>query len=160
MRTKEEIIASTRFHGSYEGGLLEHSFKVYEIFAEKIKNVGLNTPQETIIISSLLHDICKVNFYKTDYRNAKNARGEWEKVPYYTVEDSSELDICMNNMRIEKITDYSKPEEGNKFQELAHKIYVGIYLQYYGKDTGILVCKTPKYGRTLWSEMVKIVDDR
>ena len=42
----------------------------------------------------------------------------------------------MNNMRIEKITDYSKPEEGNKFQELAHKIYVGIYLQYYGKDTG------------------------
>ncbi|BBK90770.1 hypothetical protein [Parabacteroides sp.] len=66
----------------------------------------------------------------------------------------------MNNMRIEKITDYSKPEEGNKFQELAHKIYVGIYLQYYGKDTGILVCKTPKYGRTLWSEMVKIVDDR
>ena len=34
-------------------------------------------------------------------------------------------------MRIEKITDYSKPEEGNKFQELAHKIYVGIYLQYY-----------------------------
>lgn len=47
-------------------------------------------------------------------------------------------------MRIEKITDYSKPEEGNKFQELAHKIYVGIYLQYYGKDTGILVCKTPK----------------
>ena len=61
----------------------------------------------------------------------------------------------MNNMRIEKITDYSKPEEGNKFQELAHKIYVGIYLQYYGKDTGILVCKTPKYGRTLWSEMVK-----
>lgn len=71
-----------------------------------------------------------------------------------------ELDIYMNNMRIEKITDYSKLEEGNKFQELAHKIHVGIYLQYHGKDTGVLVCKTQKYGRTLWSEMVKIVDDR
>ncbi|MGN1326765.1 MAG: HD domain-containing protein, partial [Clostridia bacterium] len=73
--------ASTKFHGNYEGGLLEHSFKVYEIFAEKIKNAGLNTPNDTIIISALLHDICKTNFYKTDYRNAKNARGEWEKVP-------------------------------------------------------------------------------
>ena len=30
--------ASTRFHGNYEGGLLEHSMKVYEIFNEKIKN--------------------------------------------------------------------------------------------------------------------------
>ena len=24
--------ASTRFHGNYEGGLLEHSLKVYEIY--------------------------------------------------------------------------------------------------------------------------------
>ena len=24
--------ASTRYHGNYEGGLLEHSMKVYEIF--------------------------------------------------------------------------------------------------------------------------------
>ena len=29
--------ASTRFHGNYEGGLLEHSLKVYEIYKEKIK---------------------------------------------------------------------------------------------------------------------------
>ena len=80
--------ASTRFHGNYEGGLLEHSMKVYEIFKEKIKNSGLNTPEDTVKIAALLHDICKTNFYKTDYRNAKNALGEWEKVPYYTVNDT------------------------------------------------------------------------
>ena len=36
----------------------------------------------------MLLDICKTNFYKIDYRNAKNALGVWEKVPYYTVEDT------------------------------------------------------------------------
>ena len=82
--------ASTRFHGCYEGGLLEHSLKVYEILDYKIKNnvIDLFVPEDTIIITALLHDICKVNFYKVDYRNAKNSRGEWEKVPYYTVDDT------------------------------------------------------------------------
>jgi hypothetical protein len=81
--------ASTRFHGNYEGGLVEHSMKVYEIFKEKVKNasIDINISDDTIIISSLLHDICKANFYKVDYRNAKNELGIWEKVPYYTVDD-------------------------------------------------------------------------
>ena len=33
--------ASTRFHGSYEGGLLEHSMKVYEILKEKVKHTPI-----------------------------------------------------------------------------------------------------------------------
>ena len=32
--------ASTRFHGNYEGGLLEHSMKVYEILMKKLRIVG------------------------------------------------------------------------------------------------------------------------
>ena len=81
--------ASTRFHGSYEGGLLEHSLKVYELLKEKIKNssIPIEVSEDSVKIIALLHDICKVNFYKVDYRNAKNAMGEWEKVPYYTVND-------------------------------------------------------------------------
>ena len=80
--------ASTKYHGAFEGGLAEHSFKVYEIYKKKIKDSGLNTPEDSIIISSLLHDICKTNFYKVDYRNAKNSKGEWERVPYYGVDDT------------------------------------------------------------------------
>ena len=82
--------ASTRFHGNYEGGLLEHSMKVYEILKHKVEKaiVDLNVSDDTVIIIALLHDICKVNYYKVDYRNAKNERGEWEKVPYYTVDDT------------------------------------------------------------------------
>ena len=82
--------ASTRFHGNFEGGLIEHSMKVYEILKDKVKNsaIELDVGDDTIIITGLLHDICKANFYKTDYRNAKNERGEWEKVPYYTIDDT------------------------------------------------------------------------
>ena len=85
--------ASTRFHGSYEGGLLEHSLNVYHCLKDylerdRAKNVyGMNYSEESIAISALLHDICKVNFYKVDYRNAKNENGMWEKVPYYTIDD-------------------------------------------------------------------------
>ncbi|MGN0667261.1 MAG: HD domain-containing protein, partial [Huintestinicola sp.] len=85
--------ASTRYHGSYEGGLLEHSLNVYDCLKDYLERprvselYGLSASDETIALISLLHDICKVNFYKTDYRNAKNDRGEWEKVPYYTIDD-------------------------------------------------------------------------
>ena len=81
--------ASTRFHGDYEGGLVEHSMKVYEILKHKVEtNIEkIEIPEESIILIGLLHDICKTNYYKTDYRNAKNSFGEWEKVPFYTVED-------------------------------------------------------------------------
>ena len=85
--------ASTRFHGSYEGGLLEHSLNVYHCLKDyaardRVKNVyGLNASEETLALTALLHDICKVNFYSVDYRNSKNAQGMWEKVPYYTIDD-------------------------------------------------------------------------
>ena len=81
--------ASTKFHGSREHGLLEHSLKVYEILKQKVATavIPINIPQESIIIIALLHDLCKANYYKIDYKNAKNALGVWEKVPYYTIED-------------------------------------------------------------------------
>lgn len=83
-----EAPASTRFHGCYEGGLVEHSIKVYEILSDKIDKSDLEIDSNTIKIVALLHDICKLNYYKVEYRNAKNKNGEWEKVPYYTVDDT------------------------------------------------------------------------
>ena len=86
--------ASTRFHGSHEGGLLEHSLNVYHCLKDYLERdrtkqlYRMNYSEETIALCALLHDVCKVNFYKTDYRNAKNERGEWEKVPYYTIDDT------------------------------------------------------------------------
>ena len=82
--------ASTRFHGSRENGLVEHSLKVYEILKEKIKHapIPIDIPDESVRIIALLHDICKTKFYKIEYRNVKNSLGVWEKAPYYTIEDT------------------------------------------------------------------------
>ena len=105
--------ASTRFHGDFEGGLLQHSIKVYEILKEKLKNapIQLEVSEDTLRIVALLHDICKVNYYKVDYRNAKNELGVWEKVPYYTVEDT--IPYGHGEKSVMMITEYMKltPEE-------------------------------------------------
>lgn len=82
---------STRFHGSYAGGLVQHSINVYNclkdyLSRQRTKDVyGMNYTDESIALVSLLHDVCKMNFYSVDYRNAKNEQGVWEKVPYYTI---------------------------------------------------------------------------
>lgn len=78
--------ASTRFHAAYEGGLVEHSLNVYKVFMKKHFVEGEDDP-ESVAICTLLHDICKAGFYEVSYRNRKNEEGQWEKVPYYTIND-------------------------------------------------------------------------
>lgn len=81
--------ASSRFHSDHEGGLCEHSINVYERLRDNVlKEYGdFNTySEETIAICGLLHDLCKIEYYKTDYRNVKE-NGEWVKKPYYTVDE-------------------------------------------------------------------------
>ena len=84
--------ASTRYHGAYEGGLVEHSLNVYDCLADMASRLkdryGIEYSDESIAIAGLLHDICKVNFYKTSYRNVKDETGRWQSVPYYTIEDT------------------------------------------------------------------------
>ncbi len=86
--------ASTRFHGDYEGGLLEHSLNVYDCLCDilsrpKVKEqYGIEYSDESVAIAALLHDVCKTNFYKVSFRNVKNEEGRWESVPYYTIEDT------------------------------------------------------------------------
>ncbi|MEG2646081.1 MAG: HD domain-containing protein [Clostridia bacterium] len=105
--------ASTRFHGAYEGGLLEHSLKVYEILCEKTKQQKMDISEDTIKIVALLHDICKVNFYKTDYRNVKNQKGDWEKVPYYTVDDT--IPYGHGEKSVMMITEYMRLTNEEKY---------------------------------------------
>lgn len=86
--------ASTRYHGAHEGGLLAHSLNVYDCLVDMLNRprmkelYGISYSDESIAIAALLHDVCKVNFYKTSYRNAKDETGRWVSVPYYTIEDT------------------------------------------------------------------------
>ena len=83
--------ASSKFHSDYEGGLLDHSLNVYyrllrlveSEYGEGWKDV---ISPESVAIVGLLHDVCKINYYKVSYRNVKKD-GAWEQQPYYTIED-------------------------------------------------------------------------
>lgn len=89
--------ASTRFHLSEPGGLVKHSIHVYdrlrELYLHELDRdhataVELSDEEEeTIAIVGLLHDLCKVDFYGVEMRNRKNEQGQWEKYPFYVVND-------------------------------------------------------------------------
>jgi hypothetical protein len=84
--------ASTQFHSAYEGGLCEHSIKVFKRFLKTVESeYGENfldkVSMETIAICGLLHDVCKIETFKVDYRN-KKVDNNWVQVPYYTVEET------------------------------------------------------------------------
>lgn len=107
--------ASTQFHLSCEGGLLQHSLNVYDcLIAKKDSPIWKKTfekiPDESLIIMALLHDLCKVNFYVKGTKNQKtydadkvaaaekwqvkhDAMGDfvWETVLNYEVKDSMPL---------------------------------------------------------------------
>lgn len=83
--------ASTKFHSAHEGGLCEHSVKVYERFLKLVRsefgeNFEEKISKESIALIALCHDVCKVNTYKTDFRNVKE-NGAWVQKPYYAVDD-------------------------------------------------------------------------
>ena len=93
--------ASTRFHNCHEGGLLEHSLNVYQCLLSKMDTwlgESCRIKIDSVIIIALLHDVCKVYTYDTEFKNKKvysehgsksdsNGRFDWVTVPGYTVND-------------------------------------------------------------------------
>ena len=92
----------------FETGVVAERFAGYKA---ALKEAGIDFPDASIKISALLHDLCKVNFYKVDFRNTKNSLGEWVKVPYYTIDDT--IPYGHGEKSVMMITEYIKltPEE-------------------------------------------------
>lgn len=86
--------ASSRYHNNRKEGLVDHSLNVYDRLNENTTNTTLEqlkVDKNTVILVSLLHDICKANTYIVKKRNNQRADGTWEKVDYYTIEDQLPL---------------------------------------------------------------------
>lgn len=88
--------ASTRFHLNYEGGLAEHSLNVCKValrlreqMIEMDKKIEPHLRKDSVIIASLLHDVCKADIYKPAVKKAKNAFGVWEEVRGFDVDYSN-----------------------------------------------------------------------
>lgn len=105
--------ASTKYHLSVHGGLLQHSLNVLDAmrvlltkendgksedgtpklkyhFAVAGKFVA-TIPEESLIIMALLHDICKTYFYKEGFRWYKDDQNKWQQAPTFEVDDKMPL---------------------------------------------------------------------
>ena len=86
--------ASTKYHGSYKGGLLDHSLEVHAQ-ALKLANtygydIGKGSNHESLTIVTLFHDLCKINSYVEEEKSVKNEEtGLWEKQMFYKFEDKN-----------------------------------------------------------------------
>lgn len=104
--------ASTRYHGAYPGGLVEHSLNVYtrlcwlvseenRMQEESQKLTAEESAQalNSCAIVALLHDLCKCGFYTLEWRNQKvysdngskedqGGRFDWQSCPCYKVKDT------------------------------------------------------------------------
>jgi hypothetical protein len=82
--------ASAKFHLAEAGGLSQHSVNVYRrLYALCLSEYGAEKTAEmaeTIAIVGLLHDVCKVRYYKVDSKNVK-VNGQWTSQPYFKVDE-------------------------------------------------------------------------
>lgn len=86
--------ASTKYHLHGEGGLCQHSLNVYDCLSKKLKDWGLEYPESTIRIVSLMHDWCKINVYVKSTRRVppeRSGTGKWETEEVWIKDDAYHL---------------------------------------------------------------------
>ncbi len=84
--------ASAGHHLNVEGGLVEHSLNVYRVAIMLWENMNKldssiqhEVKRESVILASLLHDVCKTNIYKPTMKRKKDNTGMWVDVPGWNV---------------------------------------------------------------------------
>ena len=87
--------ASANYHSNYKGGLLDHSLIVYDIAMEYKKSMAAvnpelekDLPDESVVIATLLHDICKTCFYRESLKWRKDVNDNWEQYMGYVIDDT------------------------------------------------------------------------
>lgn len=84
--------ASAGHHLNTEGGLVVHSLNtckaalaLWEAMKPLEPSLETEVKRESIIIASLLHDVCKADIYKRTVKKRKNKLGQWEDSEGYKV---------------------------------------------------------------------------
>ena len=113
--------ASSRFHLSCKGGLLEHSMNVYNAAMMSREQAVKNKPEleellplDSVAICTLLHDVCKTDIYKESILSRKNSDGYWEKYLGYQVDYNAGLPLGHGEKSVIMLLSWGlelKPEE-------------------------------------------------
>lgn len=88
--------ASAQGHGSFAGGLVEHSLNVYDAAMALREDVLAARPDlegqlkpDSVAIAALLHDVCKADLYVLSTRKKKNEIGMYEAHEFYEIHDEN-----------------------------------------------------------------------
>lgn len=180
--------ASTQYHGSYVGGLCQHSLNVYSNLLKIVDTFALNKTviksvtedgieveenivkrkysEDTLKIIGLLHDLSKVNFYERYFQNKKiyslegKKSDEGGKFDWVTVESYKIIEPK------DRMIAGSKGMNSfllvSRFIPLNHEELVSIVNQYAGTDkienTEDLHCILNKYNLVVYLHMADLVD--
>lgn len=85
--------ASSKFHLAEDGGLCQHCLNVY-MQADAIRSAQIRLdatmqekiPMDSLIIVSLLHDVCKADVYVKGKKWRKDKEGRWETYDSWDVD--------------------------------------------------------------------------
>ena len=87
-----EAPASAGHHLNVEGGLVKHSINtcraalaIWEAMKPLEPALETEVKRDSIIIASLLHDVCKSDIYRRSVKKRKNALGQWEDWEGYKI---------------------------------------------------------------------------
>ena len=93
-----EAPASTKYHGCYQGGLVQHCIDVYNALHDELAFIyGDNYlavySEESIAIVSLFHDLCKIGKYVVGTRNVKDpvTKQRHEEPTYFYNKEAFEM---------------------------------------------------------------------
>lgn len=74
--------ASTKYHDAFSGGLVKHHLETayYALDLMESNTFHSSARRESIMLVSLIHDLCKVNLYEPYLKNVKDdTTGQWIK---------------------------------------------------------------------------------
>ena len=97
--------AASKFHNNFEGGLCEHSLNVYRNFKSLLELKNIELDEKSVIITALLHDLCKCNYYIKEERNRK-VDGVWESYLQWTTNKSPAIPLPHASRSIRMIKSY------------------------------------------------------
>lgn len=132
--------ASSAYHLSKRGGLLEHSVNVTEILLKMADAVDAPYTRESLIIVGLLHDLGKAGFYgKPAYiENILKSGKQSDAKPYETNKDL--LAIPHEVVATIIIPQFMNLTEDEMFAILYHNgLYTNIGYQLKGKETPLMI---------------------
>lgn len=82
--------ASTKYHDAHRCGLVKHTLLVAKVMLDLLKLpqfIGINTADA--ILTALVHDLCKINFYEEYIKNVKDPNtGSWYEQKAYRCKGS------------------------------------------------------------------------